>query len=284
MGKAKQKFAPQLADVPARVTQARAQLEAEGAVKLTALGPPATRGLIAAELGKSGFELTASWVRKPIAQQLQQALADGAFIALKGVAAHVAGATATEAKDAALALVASGAGYLVLRGREEVLVPSSAGVLSRKELAAFEALAKVVAKAARAKNGLSLLRSDLTEAFAQALPPGAPVSGSISSVSNARTEKEPRDAALSRLLAAVDATRDAHTGLSFVPSIVLRLRPSFTSDTAREALLTAAHSGLLELRPEGGINRLSAEELSLCPPGPQGTRLSWARRTESVAR
>jgi len=61
------------------------------------------------------------------------------------------------------------------------------------------------------------------------------------------------------------------------------LRPSFTSDAAREALLTAAHSSLLELRPEGGINRLSPEELSLCPPGPQGTRLSWARRTESIS-
>ena len=281
MGKAKQKFAPQLADVPARVTQARAQLEAEGAVKLTALGPPATRGLIAAELGKSGFELTASWVRKPIAQQLQQALADGAFIALKGVAAHVAGATATEAKDAALALVASGAGYLVLRGREEVLVPSSAGVLSRKELAAFEALSTVVAKAARAKNGVSLLRSDLIEALAQALPSSALVPGPAS---NAQIERKPGDAALSSLLSAVDATRDAQTGLSFVPSIVARLRPSFNSDVAREALLSAARSGLLELRPEGGINRLSVEELALCPPGPQGTRLSWARRTESVAR
>jgi len=278
MGKAKQKVAQPLVDVPTRVAQARVRVAAEGAIKLTALGPPAVRGLVAAELGKLGFELTKAAVRKPIAEQLKQALTDGAFIALKRVAAHVAGATATEAKVEALALVASGSAHLVLRGQEEVLVPASAGVLSRKELSALEALAKTVVKVASAKNGLALLRSDLTEALAEALPPSA-----LGSVSNARAEKKPADAALSSLLSAVDATRDAQTGLSFVPSIVARLRPSFTSDAAREALLTAAHSGLLELRPEGGINRLSAEELSLCPPGPQGTRLSWARRTESIA-
>jgi hypothetical protein len=279
MGKAKQKATPKLVDLPTRVAEARARVEAEGAIKLSALGPPAVRGLVAAELGKSGLELTKAVVRKPVAEQLKQALADGAFIALKRVAAHVAGATPAEAKRAAIALVDSAAAHLVLRGKEEVLVPASAGVLSRKELAAFEALAKVVAKAARAKNGLSLLRADFSEALAQVLPKAAQPS-----VASANAEKKPGDAALSSLLSAVDATRDAQTGLSFVPSVVARKRASFTSDAAREALLTAAHRGLLELRPEGGINRLSAEELALCPPGPQGTRLSWARRTESVAR
>ncbi len=278
MGKAKQRVAQPLVDVPKRVAEARGRVAAEGAIKLTALGPPAVRGLVAAELGKLGFELTKAAVRKPIAEQLKQALTDGAFIALKRVAAHVAGATATEAKVVALALVANGSARLVLRGQEEVLVPASAGVLSREELSALEAVAKTVVKVASAKNGLALLRSDLIEALADALPPSG-----LGSVSNARAQKKPADAALSSLLCAVDATRDTQTGLSFVPSIVARLRPSFTSDAAREALLTAAHSGLLELRPEGGINRLSAEELSLCPPGPQGTRLSWARRTESIA-
>jgi hypothetical protein len=48
--------------------------------------------------------------------------------------------------------------------------------------------------------------------------------------------------------------------------------------------VAAAMDGLLELRPEGGIHRLSDEELAACPEGPHGTRLSWARRTEVVAR
>src|SRR4051812_41366525 len=120
MGKAKQKGAQPPLDVPARLAQARALLEAEGAIKLTALGPPATRGLLAAELGKLGFELTKAAVRRPIASQLKQSLADGSFIALKRVAAHVAGATPAEAKRVALMLVADGAALLVLRGKEEV--------------------------------------------------------------------------------------------------------------------------------------------------------------------
>lgn len=282
MAKAKTKVAPPQVDITARVTQARAQLETEGAIKLSALGPPAVRAQVAAALAATGFELTKSLVRKPLDSQLKQALADGAFIPLKRAAAHLAGTTASEAQRAALALTKNGTAHLVLRGKEEVLVPANAGVLSRKELAAFDALAKVVKKVTTAKNGLSLLRADLSEALAEVLPPRAPHANS--QPAHARGQKNSGDPALSSLLSAVDATRDAQTGLSFVPSIVARLQPSFTSDAAREALLKAAHSGLLELRPEGGINRLSAEELSLCPPGPQGTRLSWARRTESVAR
>jgi len=275
MGKAKQSSA-RLLDIPQLVSLALAALASDGVVKLNALGPAAVRGQVAAEVAKQGFEQTKSALRKPVMEQLKQALGDGAFIALKRVAAHVSGATAAEAKSAALRLVAGGAAHLVLRGTEEVLVPISTAVLSRKELLDLNTFAKQVAKAAAAKNGLSLLHADVTEAVARAVPPSSAKSG-------ARVEKEAVDPVLTSVLSAVDATRDQSTGLSFVPSIVARLRPSFSSDVARAALLTAADSGLLELRPEGGINRLSAEELNLCLPGPQGTRLSWARRTENSA-
>jgi hypothetical protein len=93
-------------------------------------------------------------------------------------------------------------------------------------------------------------------------------------------ENGEREMLMNRLLSAVDATRDSRTGLSFVPEIVAKLRPKLSSQAAGAILVAAAGDGLLELRPEGGINRLSEEELSMCPPGPQGTRLSWARRTE----
>jgi hypothetical protein len=86
-------------------------------------------------------------------------------------------------------------------------------------------------------------------------------------------------AALSRLLAVVDAVRDERTGMSFVPAIVQRLSSDMAVTTAQEALLSAARQELIELRPEGGLGRLSGEELALCPPGPAGTRLSWARRS-----
>jgi len=263
-------------DISKLVSSALTALESDGVIKLSALGPASVREQVAFELTKQGYELTKSAVRKPVLEQLKRALADGAFIALKRVAAHTPGATTPEAKRAVLALVASGAAHLVLRGKEEVIVPINANVLSRKELLELNAFAKNVAKAAGAKNGLSLLQADVAEAFASSVP-GAPTSFS------AGAEKK-LGPALSNLLAAVDATRDAQTGLSFVPSIVARLRPSLSPGGALDALLSAATSGLLELRPEGGINRLSAEELNLCPPGPQGTRLSWARRTESISR
>jgi len=283
MATQKKKIAPSAADATQLADDARALLEREGVVKISALGPQPVRDLVLAELSKSGFESTKSVVRKPIAAQLAAALADGAFIPLKGIAAHARGATAAAAKQVALALVSDGAAALVLRGREEVLVPISAGIVSRSELLGLEALAKTVAKLARSTNGASLLHADLSEALAKALPVTLAAFGSRSPAKVASATKERPNATFQQLLSAVDATRDTNTGLSFVPAIVARLRPDLSPDAARAALENAANSGLLELRPEGGINRLSAEELSLCPPGPQGTRLSWARRTESVA-
>jgi hypothetical protein len=283
MGTPKKEPAPAAANVSELVKDARALLQSEGVVKISALGPKAVRELVLAELSKLGFEVTKAAVRAPIAAQLAAALADGAFIPLKRIAAHARGATAVEAKQVALALVSDGRATLVVRGTEEVLVPIGSGVVPRSELLGFDALAKAVAKIARSKSGATLLRSDLTDALAEALPETFATFTSRAPSNPITIAKERSNAAFQQLLSAVDATRDSNTGLSFVPAIVARLRPDLSADAARAVLEHAANSGLLELRPEGGINRLSAEELSLCPPGPQGTRLSWARRTESVA-
>jgi hypothetical protein len=94
----------------------------------------------------------------------------------------------------------------------------------------------------------------------------------------AATPPKPNDEAMQALLAAVDSTRDVRSGLSFVPAVVGRLAPELESSAAVKLLLTAAERELLELRPEGGIGRLSEAELAVCPSGPHGTRLSWARR------
>ena len=288
MAKAKPKIAPTPLAIPDRLEHAQAKLERDGAIKLSAIGPTAMRPALLAELARRGFEVTKSGVRKPLKAQLASVLSDGAFISLKSVGAHVVGATAAEAKQAALALVADGTAKLVLRGSEEVVVPKATAVLSRDELTRFADVAKLVAKAAKAKNGASMLRSDMAEALARALPGGTSneaaraVRKDLAPSASSRAEEQPRRAQLGRLLSAVDGARDANTGLSFVPTIIERLRSELNSEAARSLLVSAARDGLLELRPEGGINRLSNEELSLCPEGPQGTRLSWARRTEST--
>jgi hypothetical protein len=90
------------------------------------------------------------------------------------------------------------------------------------------------------------------------------------------------DAAIEHLLAVIDAVQDERTGLSFVPAVVRRLNRAMAVSAAHDLLLTAARREVIELRPEGGLGRLSSEELALCPPGPAGTRLSWARRTSRV--
>jgi hypothetical protein len=264
----------------------RARLESEGAIKLSSLGTKSGRATLVSRLVHQGFEVTGTTVRRPLNAQLTAALTHGAFIPLKSVVSHVAGSTVAEAKQAVLSLVASGAAKLVLRGTEEVVVPADAPVLSREELARFAEVAKVVAKAAKSKSGASLLRSDVAETLGHVLRE-APSAGKQTSNPNstpARPNSGGQGALVGRLLSAVDATRDPRTGLSFVPTIVAKLRPVLDAQAAAAILVAVAREGLLELRPEGGINRLSEEELSMCPPGPQGTRLSWARRTEEVGR
>ena len=65
-------------------------------------------------------------------------------------------------------------------------------------------------------------------------------------------------------------------GLSYVPDTVRALSKHGIS-AVQAAILDAARAGRIELRPEGGLNRLSREDLALCPSGLQDTKLSWAR-------
>jgi hypothetical protein len=268
--------------------QTRAQLIEHRTIKLTTLGSATQRAAMVEELVKEGFEATKSVLRIPVAKQLVKALGDGSFISLKSIASFVVGASAAEAKKCALALVASGSAQLVQRGSVEVLVPSSAGVVSRAELARFAELAKRWAKIAGSKNGTTLLRQDFDEALAEFTANKAPAiahpSGRTVRGEEPETVRAPGQTGenVSQLLAALEAAREPSTGLAFVPRIMERLGPRLNADEAQRALLDAATAGLIELRPEGGLHRLSEAELLACPPGPQGTRLSWARRLDGT--
>lgn len=71
-------------------------------------------------------------------------------------------------------------------------------------------------------------------------------------------------------------------GLVFIPPVVAHFTEQIGSGvpSVREVwdkLLTLSRAGRIELRPEGGLNRLSSYQLYLAPPGPQKTRLTWAR-------
>lgn len=193
-----------------------------------------------------------------------------------------------------------------IRGNEELVVGAGQSVLAGERLTSLRAtctgLAKLLDAASKKKN-VGLLASDVahmlsaarrvldddsalngTTAPNRSTPAGelagaAPRAPAAARAALPATRAADPVAALARLLAAVDAVHDERTGLSFVPAIVQRLSSDMAVATAQEALLSAARRELIELRPEGGLGRLSSEELALCPPGPAGSRLSWARRS-----
>lgn len=257
--------------VQAELWALRRRLKEDGAVKRSSLKPKALAARLLPALEAEGFETSGAWLRCPLGVQLERALAHGAVLSRKALAAQVRGASAAELQRAVAEAERTGQLRRILRGKVEAWAASSAAVLSGAELqrlrAAVAALDKALAQALR-KQGTSLLLSDVEQALAEArqlLP------------TRAEPSRSNGDEALRSVVAAVGAARDQHSGLAFVPDIVRRLLPAMPAAVAREMLLEAARRELVELRPEGGLGRLTAEDLVLCPPGPAHTHLSWAR-------
>lgn len=269
-------------DEAAVVAALREELQREGVAKLSRINPARLRAQIAEKLVQEGFEATKTLVRQPLHAQLRAALQHGALVPVKSLASHVRGATATELKRLAQTSVSEGMASLVLRGTAELLAGAEVRVLTGTEVESLRmrvvGLGKALEKVTRRK-GLSLLASDATAVLSEALAAAnGPLRAKADPSAPRPASPQPHDDAMGALLEAVDSTRDVRTGLSFVPAVVGRLAPALSTSAALKLLLTAAERELLELRPEGGIGRLSEAELSVCPPGPHGTRLSWARR------
>jgi hypothetical protein len=163
----------------------------------------------------------------------------------------------------------------VIRTSIETLVPVTADVVANEALATASKRAQDLAKqlnaAARKGEGVGVLRADMAQALDRVLPEQS---------RGAHRGRPGPSSALDLVLRAVDAARDAKVGLSFVPSVVELLSADLDGPSAQDALIDAASRGLVELRPEGGLGRLSDAERMACPVGPQGTRLSWVRRIE----
>jgi hypothetical protein len=264
-------------DADALVSAAVAALDQEKAIARSTVGPPSVRETVLEVLRRRGYEVTAKVVRVPVAEQLEVALREGSYLAMKALGTYVRGATAVEARKAALSLAEAGRAHLALRTDSETLVPATTDIVVDKELEAATKrvadLGKVLQKAARKKNGAGVLRADVREALDSVLTHRS---------RNGSRRMEP-GSELPCVLRAVDSARDVAVGLSFVPKVVALLAPELAPEAAKKALLEAASQGLLELRPEGGLGRLSDAEREACPRGPQGTHLSWARRIEVEA-
>jgi hypothetical protein len=281
---AQRKKATPAVDAAALAAEVRDTLAREGAVKLSSVKPAELRTILAEMLSREGFEVTQSVIRRPLRAQLLGALAHGALVPVKSLSAHVRGAAAAELKRLTEDAIREGLARRVLRGTAEVLAGEDVRVLSGAEVESMRlrvvGLGKALEKVTK-KPGLSLLASDAQDALEQAIT-AVTERGAAQTAAKAThasvTPQKPSDEPMRALLAAVDSTRDVRTGLSFVPAVVGRLAPTVDAGAAVKLLLSAAERELLELRPEGGIGRLSEAELSVCPAGPHGTRLSWARR------
>ena len=82
----------------------------------------------------------------------------------------------------------------------------------------------------------------------------------------------------------LDCLRQANVesvGLSNIPTVMKEIiRRSGLPNcigAVHEMLYDLDREGVIELQPEAGLNRLSKEDLQICPPGPQGSKLTWAR-------
>jgi hypothetical protein len=71
-----------------------------------------------------------------------------------------------------------------------------------------------------------------------------------------------------------------HLGLAHVPTVVRALRDGagLSIEVSHRALFKLADAGEIELRPSGGTEFDTAADLALAPPGPNDTRLVYARR------
>jgi hypothetical protein len=232
--------------------------------KLAAQGiPKLAKAATLERFARDGLEVGTRLVRVPLSDQLRARLREGAALGMRTLTNAIVGATKKEATLAAMEMVRRGEARLVLRGTEATLMAPTTRVLETAEMTALEgALSSMIKgiKAARKAQAV-LLASDVQDLLTR-LHPGAHV------------------VAIEDVL---EHTRKLglETGLAFVPDVVRAFGGRPVLDVVHEALRTAARRGLLELRPESGLGRLSEDDLALCVPGPQGSRLSWARTMEA---
>ena len=247
-----------------------AALELHGVLKASDLKklkvPVESQSQVLSRLVEAGFEPMPGGVRIPLRRQLTNLL-EARGVVGGPLGKLLKGSTPQEAKDLVQALAREGRLHLVVRGRVEAIASAGTPVATREELRALGQLAATVQKAAKARPApRTLLREDLRACLMDLFePPPGPSAPSDLPERLARTARE---------LKAPDL------GLCFVPELVLAFLSEQTLPRVHEALFQAVRKGLLELRPESGMNRLSALELALCPAGMQETRLSWARPLE----
>jgi hypothetical protein len=233
------------------------------------------QGLLFETLARRGLERTARALRVPLRDQVTALLDGGAPIATAALRKQLAGVeSAAELKLVVGDLVRAGRAALVMRAGKEHIAARDGALLSREQVAHIADVARKLARlaaSARARAGQpprTLLRADvlaLLEPARRDLDAGDGQSGDA--------DGDP----VALVIAAVRERIDPTTGLAFVPEVARALEGRLAGDALRAALVGAARSGLVELRPESGVELLSPPDAAMCPRGPDGSPLSWLR-------
>ena len=215
-------------------------------------------------------------MRVPLGEQLLAVVQGGARVPLKDVARRVKGGAKKELDAALDRLVRAGQARVVVRTAVEVLVSGADRALSPAEVAemalAHAALGKVLKKVTAKGRARSILRDDLP-ALLTTLRPGTAVF-----LRNARAFRDLQHrASPSTEIVAEALRRLAVLDLVRVPDLVREIEGEVALAEVHRALLAADDAGAIELRPESGTEFLSEADARLCPPGPRGTVLSYAR-------
>lgn len=285
---AKKKQVSEEVRIEMAVEKARTVMDTVGNAPAGKLGAPAIREQVISRLLDEGFERAGKGVRVPLVKQGRRLMDGGAHIPLTMWKKRLAGASAKEGDQLAKQLCKEGLAHLVLRDKQLSLVPADEGVAYREDLLAITRELKRtydwLEKARKDKKGatvldqdLKLALSELQETVAEARkswgakagspgPGGAPgSSGPLSMI----------------VRGAILAARDEESLLAPVPEVSRRLRSQANAEEVRDALLAGHQQGHWELRPEGGLGRLSEADTELCPRGVGGLPLSFVRLKEN---
>ena len=234
-------------------------------------------------LERRGLERTPRFVRLPLRDQLLELVVGEARVGLDALAGRIRGATRAEAKSAAIELARRGSASLALVDGKELVVSSSSDVLSDGELAMLESALKDLAKQLRTVRTRSrkgpprrLLRAEVTDLLGRAVR--AP-SASGAAGAEERNEAPILVGARQALLDTIGSLESQTMKLVFVPDLVRTLAPAYDARAIHGALLAATAAGEIELRPESGLDTLSPGDAALCPRAPDGSPLSYIRRT-----
>jgi hypothetical protein len=224
-------------------------------------------------LARRGLERTARAVRVPLREQVDALLEPGEPIATAALRKQLKGVTsAAEFKLVLADLLRARRAALVVRGRVEHVARVSDALLSREEVAELAAMTRSLARLAtstRPRSGgpsRTLLAADVL----------ALIDPLRRQLGRAHQEPDAGDP-VALLVAAARGQTNPTTGLAFVPEVARALDGRLAGDALRAALVSAAGAGLVELRPESGIELLSPAEAAACPRGPDGSPLSWLR-------